>query len=118
MLGKVIKQLKMEKDNSRALSTQNEELKKKIVKIGVDPNDKSVVQKLLQSAESENNVLKKKLKLPNREHPMVAEVVEVENGKESLLQQLLQKEEEISKLKESVLNLQSQIESHYCTIVM
>ena len=52
MLGKVIKTLKLEKANSRALSNQNEELKKIIVKIGVDPNDRSVVQKLLQSAES------------------------------------------------------------------
>ena len=71
-----------------------------IVKIGVNPNDKSVVQKLLQSDESEINVLKKKLKLPTGEHSMAAEVAEVENEKENLLQQLLQKEEEISKLKE------------------
>ena len=43
MLGKVIKQLKLEKENSRALTIQNEELQKIIVKIGVDPNDRSAV---------------------------------------------------------------------------
>ena len=43
MLGKVIKQLKLEKANSKALTTKNEELKKIIVKIGVDPNERSVV---------------------------------------------------------------------------
>lgn len=117
MLGKVIKQIKLEKANYRALSTQNEELKNIIVKIGVDTNDKSVLQKLLQSAESEISVLKK-LKLPNGEHPMETEVAKVENKNESILQKLLQKEEDISKLKESVINLQSQIESHSCTIVM
>ena len=73
--------------------------------IGVDPNDRSVVQKLLQSAESKIFVLKKNLKLPTGEHSMVEEVAEVESEKESLLQQLLQKEEEISKLKETVLAL-------------
>ena len=35
MLGKVVKKLKLEKPNSRALTTQNEELKKIIVNIGV-----------------------------------------------------------------------------------
>ena len=59
MLGKVIKQMKLEKANSRALSTQNEELKKIIIKIGVDPIDRSTMQKLLQSAESEVSVLRK-----------------------------------------------------------
>ena len=86
MLGKVIKQLKLEKYNSRALSIQNEGLKKIIVKIGVDPNDKSVVQKLLQSVESKINVLKKTLKLPTGENSMASEVAEVGNEKESLLQ--------------------------------
>ena len=64
MLGKVIKQLELEKENSKALTIQNEELKKIIVKIGVDPNERSAVQKLLQSTESEISALKKKLKLP------------------------------------------------------
>ena len=91
MLGKVIKQLKLEKANSRALTTQNEELEKIIVNIGVDPNDRSVVQKLLQSAESDISVLKKNLKLPTGEHSMEAEVAEVESEKERFLQQLLQK---------------------------
>ena len=43
MLAKVIKQCKMEKANARALRTQNEELKKIIMKISVDPNDKAAV---------------------------------------------------------------------------
>ena len=81
MLGKVIKQLKLEKANSRALSTQTEELKKIVVKIGVNPNDNFVVHKLLQSVESDINVLKKRLKLPIGEHSMAAEVAEVENEK-------------------------------------
>ena len=49
MLGKFIKQLKLEKANSKALTLQNEELKNIILKIGVDPNDRFVVQNLLQS---------------------------------------------------------------------
>ena len=49
MLAKVIKHFIMEKANSRALSVQNEELKKIIMNIGVDPNDKVVVQKLMKS---------------------------------------------------------------------
>ena len=118
MLWKFMKKLKLEKSNSNALTTQNEELKKIIVKIRVDPKDRSTMQKLLQSAESKIFLLKKKLKLPTGEHSMAAEVVEVESEKESLLQQLLQKEEEISKLKETVLKLQSQIDSHSCTIIM
>ena len=50
MPGKVIKQLKLEKSDSRDLTIYNEELKRIIVKIGIDPNERSVVQKLLQSA--------------------------------------------------------------------
>jgi len=53
LLEKVVSQLKLEKDNSRALVTQNEELKNMIIKIGVNPEDKSVVQKLLQGVEIE-----------------------------------------------------------------
>jgi len=52
LLEKVVTQLKLEKDNSRALVTQNEELKNMIIKIGVNPEDKSVVQKLLQGVET------------------------------------------------------------------
>ena len=66
-------------------------MKKITVKIGVDPNDRSTVHKLLQSVELEINVLKKNLKLPTGEHPMAVEVTKVENEKESILQQLLQK---------------------------
>jgi len=47
LLGKLINQLKLEKANSRALYTQNDELKKLIDKLGVNPKDRSVVQKLL-----------------------------------------------------------------------
>ena len=118
MLGKVIKQLKLEKANSRALSTQNKEMKNIIVNIGVNPNDKLVVKNLLQSGESEINVLKKKLKFPTGEHSMAVGVAKVDNEKENILQHLLQKEEEISKLKESFINLQTQFDSHSCTIIM
>ena len=93
MLGKVIKKLKLEKENSKALTIKNEEPKNMIVKIGVDLNGRFVVQKLLQSAESEICVMKKKLKLPIGEHSMAVQVAEVENEKEKLLQHLLQKEE-------------------------
>ena len=63
MLGKVIKKLKLEKENSKALKIKNEEPKNMIVKIGVDLNGRFVVQKLLQSVESKIFVMKKKLKL-------------------------------------------------------
>jgi len=43
LLGKVVNQLKLEKENSRTLFTQNEELKKLIVKIRVNPKDRTVV---------------------------------------------------------------------------
>ena len=49
---------------------------------------------------------------------MVAEVEKVESEKESLLQWILQKEEEITKLKETMLSLQNQIDSHSCTIIL
>ena len=62
MLAKLIKQFKMEKANSRALSVQNEELKTIIMKIGVDMNDKAAVQKLMKSAEIEISTLRRKLK--------------------------------------------------------
>ena len=74
----------MEKANARALTTQNEELKKIIMKIGVDPNDKSAMQKLMKSVEAEISSLRKKLKLPATEHSLAAEVAEVEDKKEAL----------------------------------
>jgi len=40
----------------------------------VDPNDRFVVQELLQSTESEIFLMKKKLKLPIGEHSMGAEI--------------------------------------------
>jgi len=52
LLGKVVNQLNLEKENSRALSTQNEEMKKLIVNINVNPEDRSVVQKILQGVEA------------------------------------------------------------------
>ena len=113
MLGKVIKQLKLEKANSRALTTQKEEFKNIFVKIGVDTNDRSTVQKLLQSAKLEIYVLKKNLKLPTGEHSMAAKVAEVENEKEKLLEKTLQKEED-----QTALSLQNHIESHTCTFVL
>lgn len=51
ILRKVINQLKLEKENSRDLFTHNEELKKLIVNIGVNPEDRYVVQKILQGVE-------------------------------------------------------------------
>ena len=78
MLAKVVKQCKMKKANARALTTHNEEMKKIIMKIGVDPNDKSAIQKLMKSAEAEISSLRKKLKLLAAEHSLAAEVAEVE----------------------------------------
>ena len=105
----------MEKANSRALSVQNEELKKIIMKIGVDPNDKAAVQKLMKSAEIEISTLRRKLKLPAAEHSMAAEVAEVEKEKEELRQQLLKKDEELTKVKQTAISLQNHIENHTCT---
>ena len=76
----------MEKANSRAFNAQVDELKKIIIKIGVNPNDQPAVQKLLQSAKSKIGVLRKKLNLPAGEHPIVAGISEVENENEKLLQ--------------------------------
>jgi len=87
------------------------------VKIGVDPSGRTVVQKLLQSVESEISVLKKKLKFPTRKHSMATEIVEVKNEKGKILQQLLQKEEEISKLKQTILSFHNHINAHMCTFV-
>lgn len=81
-MGKVINQLKLENSNSIILHTQNKELKKLIVKLGVNMEDKFVVQKLLQRAESEIQVLRKKLKLPTIEHVMAPDVAHVEKEKE------------------------------------
>lgn len=47
LLWKVINQWKLEKENSRALYTQNEELNKLIVKLGVNPAEISTMQNLL-----------------------------------------------------------------------
>ena len=52
LLGKLIEQIKLEKDNSHFLHTQNEELKKLIIKLEVNPLEKAVVQNLLQGEES------------------------------------------------------------------
>ena len=117
MLGTVLKQLKLEKANARALTVQNDELKKIIVNIGVDPSDKTAVQKFMQSAEVEISTLRKKLKFPTGENSMVVEVAEVENEKEKLLQQLMQKYEEISKIKKTAISLQNHIDNHSCTFV-
>lgn len=108
----------MEKANSRALNAQVDELKKIIIKIGVNPDDQLVVHKLLQSTKSEIGVLKKKLNLPTGEHPIAIEIAKVENEKEKLLQDVLQKTEEVSLLKESLDKLQRQVDTHVCTIVM
>lgn len=72
LLEKVLNQLKLEKENSKALTTQNEELKKLIVKIGVNPKDRSAIRKLLQGAETKIQVLMKKLKMPSIEHHMAS----------------------------------------------
>lgn len=47
LLEKVVNQLKLEKSNSIALTTQNEELKKLVVKVGLNPKYRSDVHKLL-----------------------------------------------------------------------
>ena len=64
MLNKLIKQLKLEKANSRAVNAQVDELKKIIVKIGANPDDQPAIQKLLQFAKSEIGILRKNLNLP------------------------------------------------------
>jgi len=109
MLNKLIQQLKLEKSNSRDLNAQVDELKKIIIKIGVNPNDQPIVKKLLQSTKLQIGVLTKKLNLPIGEHPLAAGIVEVENEKENLLQDVLQKTEEVSLLKETLDKLQRQV---------
>ena len=87
------------------------------MKIGVHPNDKAAVQKLMKSAEIEISNLRRKLKLPTAEHSMAAEVAEVEKEKEELRQQLLKKDEELTKVKKTAISLQNHIENHTCTFV-
>ena len=82
------------------------------MKIGVDPNDKEAIQKLIQTAEIDISTLRKKLKLPTTEHSMAAQVAEVEKEKEKNLQQLVQKDEELSKTKKTIISLQNHTESH------
>lgn len=118
MLNKVIQQLKLEKANSRALNAQVEELKKIIIKVGVNPDDQAVVQKLLQSVKSEIGILKKKLNLPTGEHTIAARIDEVENEKGKLLQDVLRKTEERSLLKETLDKLQKQLDTHVFMVVM
>lgn len=101
----MIKQLKLEKANFGALYAQVDELKKIIIKIGVNPNDQPAIQKLLQSTKSDIGILKKKLNLPTGEHPIAIGITELENENEKLLQDVLQKIEEVSLLKESLAKL-------------
>jgi len=56
--------LKLKKEKSIAFFTQNEDLKKLIVKIGVNLEHRSVMQILLHGAKTEIQVLGKKLRLP------------------------------------------------------
>jgi len=52
-----------------------------IVKIGANPEDKSVVQNLLQGVETNVRVLRNKLNMLSIEHPMALEVAQVEKEK-------------------------------------
>lgn len=81
--------MKLDKANFGALNTQVDELKKIIIKIGVNPDDQPTIQKLLRSTKSKIGVLKKILNLPTGEHPVAAGIAEVRNEKEKLLQDVL-----------------------------
>lgn len=118
MLHKVIKQLKLEKANSIAINSQVDELKKIIVKIGVNRDDQLAIQKLFQSAKPKIGILRKKLNHPTSEHPIATGIAEVENEKEKILEDVLWKIEEISVLKEALAKLQKQVDTHVYTVVM
>lgn len=81
-MGKVIGQMKLEKANLGALHTQNDELKKLIIKIGVNPKDKTTIQFILQGVESKIQLLRRKLKLPATKHVLAPNVAQIEKEKE------------------------------------
>lgn len=89
-----------------------------IVKIGANPEDKSVVQNLLQGVETNVRVLRNKLNMLSIEHPMALEVAQVEKEKQDLTEEVIQRNDEITKLKEINSMLQQKIDSHVCTIVV
>jgi len=62
-----------------------DELKKIIIKIGVNLDEQPTFYKLLQSSKSEIRVLKKKLNLLAGEHPISAAIAKIEDEKEKLL---------------------------------
>lgn len=67
--------MKLEHANSRALNFQYEEYKKVIIKLGVNPEDKTIIKALFESKEYEVQSLRRKLKLSIAEHVQTLELV-------------------------------------------
>jgi len=68
MLEKACIKVKQEKANSRALHLLNEYYKELIIKLGVNPEEKTIVESIIQGSQFEIQELRQKLKMLAYEH--------------------------------------------------
>ena len=93
-----------------------------VIKIGYNPNDIKVVEKVIIKKKNEDIVgLKKQLKLPPSEHPQTKEVLESQSQKYEMMDLILQLNAQLkemeNELDELIQLIQASVETSISTII-
>jgi len=68
MVIKIVKQLMQKRVATKANRLQINELERKIISLGEDPKNLTIVGDLIKEMDNEINILKRKLNVPNVQH--------------------------------------------------
>jgi len=84
---------------------QNEGFKELIIKLGVDPNDKAVIDTIIQGSQSMIQSLRQQLKIPASDDVQTNNLSQVESEKEILQKELIERKYEVLALRIKVTKL-------------
>jgi hypothetical protein len=98
MVMKIEKQLTQERVATKANRIQINELERKIISLGEDPKNMTIVGDLIKEKDNEIKILKKKINVPDVQHVQTPELQASHEEKEQLYQQLLESRKIIEQL--------------------
>ena len=102
-ISRLEKQLKQKKDMSKDWFNQVKSFEEGLITVGVNPQEKQPIKRILEEKEKTIHSLKKKLKFPIIDHPQTEEMVVLQKGRDDF-------HSEVLNLKTIVLQLQEEKE--------
>lgn len=101
-LANVQSQLKMEKVYVLAKDTRIKNPEELVIKLGYDPSNINVAQKLVKEKNLDIKTLRKQLKLPTTEDPLAKDIEEIETQKADMMKLIIEQKAQLKQMQKKM----------------